>query len=58
MFKISQKIDINNLKLKKIQILTYSTNYEKKKKPTNIGGNLLKYNIFKMGINLPLTPFD
>ncbi len=30
----------------------------KKKKPTNIGGNLPKYNIFKMGINLPLTPFD
>lgn len=34
------------------------TNYGKRKKPTDIGGNLLKYNIFKKCINLPLTPFD
>ncbi len=33
MFKISQKIDINNLILEKTKILTYPTNYEKKTKP-------------------------
>jgi hypothetical protein len=31
MFKISKKIDINNLILKKTKVLTYPTNYEKKK---------------------------